>query len=203
VRPEESLRGDLGPGVQGDWVERRSFVQRRVAGAVDRASAREHELADAGAFCDLGDRSGGSQVDVDGELLVDGAGRVTDQPAQMHDLVNSAHGFDEHVDMAEVGLDELAVRMAQRLLDRIAPVHHDVQDAHATSLGEQVGHESRTDVTGAADHQDGARLCRPCASRAYRVIARRDDRTPCRCPDACVQQAQPREEPARHEDAAR
>ena len=92
-------------------------------------------------FGHLGDHAGRHQVDLDGQLFVQRAGRVADDPAQVDDRVDLAHGLHHFVDLAEIGLDNLQVRMIQPRLDRLGAVQQQIEQADVVALLQQLGQQ--------------------------------------------------------------
>jgi len=101
----------------------------------------------------LGDHARGHQIDLHRQLFIQRAGRVADNAAQVDDSVHVAHGFHHAVDLAEVGLDHLQVRVVEPLFDRLGAVEKQVEHTHPVALLKQVSQQSRADVARPADNQ--------------------------------------------------
>ena len=62
-----------------------ALVDDFVAGAVDRAGARENEASDAARLGDFADEPGRRYIDIDRQIGIDGAGRIADKTAEVYD----------------------------------------------------------------------------------------------------------------------
>src|SRR2546421_716688 len=122
---------------------------------IHAAARREHQPPDAIEAARLRQNLGGGVVEVDRLFSVEVARRIAHDRRQGDDAVDVTHSATDVAAVADVSLHDLEPRVMQPL-DAGAPVVEPVEDANMIAALEQQPHEMRTDVAGAAGHEDSS-----------------------------------------------
>jgi len=70
------------------------------------------------------------------------------------DGIDALHGFDNLVDLAEIGAYDLKILVSEDFLERLIAEHEEVENTDSIAFAEELFEESGPDVSGATDDED-------------------------------------------------
>ncbi len=146
------LGGDFTVRVQGEGVQTGIFVQNFFACAVYGTCAGEHEPLHLTAFGDLRNHARRHQVDFNRQVLIQRAGGIAHNRAQMDNGIHVLHGFHHFMHLTKIAAYQFQRGMVPHIAQWLFTEHKQVQNANLIPGFQQLGNQRGTDVARAADN---------------------------------------------------